>query len=245
MATVLAISDTATLYVGFSLLGVVLLLLLIYAGRYYFGRKSGSLSPGPPAPADGESLGTLPRAVPGTLKPGQELLPPEGEAVPSIPPIVFAQEENRILRVALAVLAWAVAVGLVLVLLPQGTFEHWAQTLRLRAAPAPQTEPIALIYLGDQLQGREMHIRGAVRNISDKPMENLDAVVRFKAADGALIETAIVRMDTDFIAPDATSTFNLVYPEYEGQFSSYSVDFKTRDGEPVPFKDLRGERERG
>ena len=52
-------------------------------------------------------------------------------------------------------------------------------------------------------------------------------------------------MDTDLIAPDATSTFNLVYPGYAGQFSSYSVDFKTREGEPVPFKDLRGARQGG
>jgi hypothetical protein len=245
MSTVLSISDLAFLYIGFSLLGVILLLVLLYAGRYLFRRKRDSAFSGLEDGESGDSADALPASAPETLEAGQEPAQPDGVPVSGIPPSLFPQEESRVFRVALIVLAWAVAAGLVLVLLPQGTVEQWAQTLRMRAAPAPPTEPIALIYLGDQLQGHDMRIRGAVRNISSKPIEDLDAVVRFKAADGSLIETAIVRMDTDLIAPDATSTFNLVYPGYAGQFSSYSVDFKTRDGEPVPFKDLRGARQGG
>ena len=63
--------------------------------------------------------------------------------------------------------------------------------------------------------------------------------VRLYAADGSLLETAVVRMDTEVIAPDATSSFHLTYPDYTGQFGSYSVDFKLRQGDSLPYKDMR------
>ena len=73
-------------------------------------------------------------------------------------------------------------------------------------------------------------------------MEKLDASVRLYSEEGRLLETRVVRMDTETISPDAIAQFNLTYPDYRGQFGSYSVDFMLRDGQPVPYKDMRGSR---
>lgn len=149
----------------------------------------------------------------------------------------------RILQGALVVLACIVAAGFLLIVLPEKTIDRWAEMLRLRAASPPvQEEPIALLYLGDEIAGKEFHIRGVVRNVSTRPIEKLDAVIRLYAADGILVETAVVRTDPETIAPDATATFHLVYRDYQGQFTSYSADFKLRHGDPVRFKDMRGAR---
>ncbi len=145
-----------------------------------------------------------------------------------------------LLRGVLILVAVCVAAGLLLIALPEGTFDRMAQSLRLRNAPAPQQERVSLLYLGDELKGKEFRIRGVIRNISTQPLEHLDAMIRLYASDGTLLETAVVRMDTESIAPDAVSKFDLVYPEFDGQFSRYSVDFKQRQGETMPYKDLRG-----
>ena len=59
------------------------------------------------------------------------------------------------------------------------------------------------------------------------------------AVDGVLLETAVVRMELETIAPDSIAAFHLIYPDYDGKFSSYSVDFKLRDGEILLYKDMR------
>ncbi len=144
-----------------------------------------------------------------------------------------------IMRAALILLAICIAGGFVLVLIPEGTIDRVAQNLRLRSGQLPPQERISLLYLGDVIKGKEFHIQGAIRNISTQPIKNLDAVVRLYATDGSLLETAVVRMDTETIAPDAVSSFHLIYPDYSGQFGSYAVDFKLRQGDPMPFKDMR------
>jgi uncharacterized ion transporter superfamily protein YfcC len=145
-----------------------------------------------------------------------------------------------LMRGILILLAFCVAGGLFLVVLPNGTFDRMAQSLRLRNAPQPAQERISLLFLGDETIGKEFHIRGVIRNISTQPIENLDATIRLYASDGTLLETAVVRMDTESIAPDAISRFHLAYSDFNGQFSRYSVDFKLRQGEAMPYKDLRG-----
>jgi hypothetical protein len=108
-----------------------------------------------------------------------------------------------------------------------------------KAADLPG-EKIALLYLGDEIKGKDFQVRGIVRNISDETIENLDATVRLYSPENILLETVIVRMDSNSILPDAISDFRLIYPNYEGQFGSYSVDFKLRHGEAVFYKDRRG-----
>lgn len=147
-----------------------------------------------------------------------------------------------ILRFALVLLAFCVAAGLVVIVLPQGMIDRMAQNLRLRHPEAVQQEKISLLYLGDETKDKEFHIRGTVRNISTQPIEKLDAAVRLYAPDGSLLETLVIHMDTDQIAPDAISSFHLIYPDYKGQFASYAVDFKLRQqGETLPYKDMRRE----
>ncbi len=150
-----------------------------------------------------------------------------------------------VMRGLLIVLALCVAAGFIVIVLPEGTFGRIEQSIRARHPEPPQQERISLLYLGDEVKGKEFHVRGAIRNISTQPIERLDAMVRLYASDGILLETAVVRMDTENIAPDATSTFHLVYPDYAGQFGSYSVDFKLRQGESLPYKDMRSNRSAG
>jgi hypothetical protein len=52
----------------------------------------------------------------------------------------------------------------------------------------------------------------------------------------------VVRMNKETIAPDEVAQFELVYPNYKGDFASYSVEFKLRQGPLVRYKDMRGTR---
>jgi hypothetical protein len=148
----------------------------------------------------------------------------------------------RAARAALVLLAVLVAGGFVLILLPKSMMDKMVQTVRATKAADLPADKIALLYLGDELKGDEFHIRGVVRNISSEPVQKLDATVRLYSADNTLLETVVVRMHLDVIPSDAISEFHLTYPKFHGQFTSYSVDFKLRQGEHVPYKDRRGVR---
>ncbi len=149
-----------------------------------------------------------------------------------------------LMRGALLFLALVVATGFVIVVLPQKTIDWMAGALsaRVRREPAPET--IAFLYLGDQIERGEFHIRGVIRNITVEPIEQLDVTIRLYAPGGQLVETRTVRMDSELIAPDQTAQFHLVCPDYGGQFGSYSIEFVMRQGEVVPYKDMRGTRGR-
>jgi hypothetical protein len=144
------------------------------------------------------------------------------------------------LRGSLILLAVVVAIGFVLVLLPGGSIQSMIGALQASKAADLPAEKIALLYLGDEIKGKDFQVRGIVRNISDETVANLDATVRLYSPENILLETVVVRMDHDSILPDAIADFRLIYPNYEGQFGSYSVDFKLRQGEPVFYKDRRG-----
>ena len=145
-------------------------------------------------------------------------------------------------RAAFLVLALALAGCLILILLPESTVEKMVRLIRATRAAERPAPPIALLYLGDELKGKEFHVRGFIRNISPRPLEKLDASIRLYRADGTLLETYLTRMDLESIPPDATAEFHLVYPDFEGQFRSYSADFKLRDGEFLAYKDWRSTR---
>jgi hypothetical protein len=148
----------------------------------------------------------------------------------------------RAVRATLVLLALLVATGFVLILLPKSMMEKMVQTVRATKAADLPSDKIALLYLGDEVKGDDFHIRGVVRNISSEPVEKLDATVRLYSADNTLQETVVVRMHLDVIPPDAISEFHLSYPKFNGQFTSYSVDFKLRQGDHVSYKDRRGVR---
>jgi len=143
------------------------------------------------------------------------------------------------MRGALILLALCVAVGFVVVLLPDNVINRSADAIRMKTGGPPPQERISLLYLGDEAKGKEFQIRGAIRNISTQSIEKLDAMIRLYAPNGVLLETAVVRMELETIAPDSIAAFHLIYPDYDGKFSSYSVDFKLRDGEILLYKDMR------
>ncbi len=144
-----------------------------------------------------------------------------------------------LLRVLLILLSLVVAAGFIMILLPQRTVDGLAEGLQSRRR-ASQPVAVAFLYLGDEISANEFRIRGVVRNITSDPIEKLDAAVRLYSHDGSLIETALVRMNKEIIAPDEIAQFDLVYPDYRSEFASYSVEFKLRQGAFVPYKDMRG-----
>lgn len=229
----------AAVHIFLGILGIILVIWLGYLVRHWMRRPPAA----PEAPSLEEVLLGREVAVDTESRKAGEPVPAGAAARVELP---FASEPAvgvRILQGALVALACVVAAGFLLILLPEKTIDAWAEALRLRAAsPAIQEEPVALLYLGDEIAGKEFHIRGVVRNVSTRPIEKLDAVIRLYAADGILVETAVVRMDTETIAPDGTATFHLVYRDFQGQFTAYSADFKLRNGDPVRFKDMRGGR---
>jgi hypothetical protein len=147
-------------------------------------------------------------------------------------------------RVLLILLSLVVAAGFVLILLPQPSVDKIAQNFESRKSGGRQ-EKIAFLYLGDEIANNELHIRGVVRNITTAPIEQLDAAVRLYATDRTtLLETTITRMNKETIAPDEIAQFELIYPNYRSEFGSYSVDFKLRQGDPMPYKDMRANQAR-
>ena len=163
---------------------------------------------------------------------------------PVKPAFVTLQRQPLLLtdlfRLLLVILSLVVAGGFVLILLSQPSVDRMTQDLQARHG-TPQ-EKISLLYLGDETKDNEFHIRGVVRNITTSPIEQLDAAVRLFGHDGNVLETSIVRMDKETIAPDETAQFELVYPNYKMEFAKYSVEFKLRDSGVVPYKDMRATR---
>ena len=190
----------------------------------------------PPSHGDGSPVRTM-GSSPETVAPGDSRQASGAGAI-DVPP----SHSIRLMHGLLIALACIVALGLLLILVPDGGFDRLIRSLRAtRAADIPD-ERIALLYLGDELKAGQFHIRGIVRNIDREAIERIDASLRLYGSDGSLLETAIVRFDRESIDPDETAEFHLTYPKYAGQFGSYSVDFRMRDGELVPYKDRRGTR---
>jgi len=163
-------------------------------------------------------------------------------SAPQAPAFVTLQRRplmlTDLLRVLLLILSVAVIAGLSLVLLPQHTVDTMVQFLQSRYE-AGQPEKFALLYLGDEIKENKFQVRGVVRNISMNPIEQLDVSIRFIAHDGSVLETTVVRMNKDVIGPGEIAQFELVYPNYAMEFSSYAVEFKQRHGKVLPYKDLR------
>jgi hypothetical protein len=146
-----------------------------------------------------------------------------------------------LLRALLILLSLIVAAGFILVLLSQPAVDKLAQDLQSRHTASRQ-EQIALLYLGDEIQDNKFHLRGHARNITADPIQQLDAAIRFYSHDGNLLETALIRMNKDTLAPDEVAQFDLVIPNYQMQFASYAVEFQWRRGGIVPYKDMRAAR---
>jgi hypothetical protein len=169
----------------------------------------------------------------------------EAPHAPEVP--AFAPTGRRpwllsdLLRLLLVFLSFVVAAGFVLILLPQPTVDRMTQDLRASYGTAGQ-EMISLLYLGDERKDSEFRIQGVIRNITTAPLEKLDAAVRLYAHNGNILETTIIRMNKETIAPDEVAQFELVYPNYKDEFMKYAVEFKLRDGGLIPYKDMRTNR---
>jgi len=240
--------DPSKLRVTLFTIGVVAALLAYVLYRVRL-RRTGEASSGPVILLNLDKPPALP-AEEKTVAPDVSPAP----APPAVPPAAPASSytiqtlQSRpslamdLLRVGLVILALVVAAGFILIVLPQRAVDTMSQDLQARSGIAPKQDLVALLYLGDEVKDKEFHVRGVVRNITTQPIEKLDASIRLYGSGGSLLETAIVRMDKETFAPDETAEFHLVYLNYDMQFSRYAVDFKLRQGDLVPYKDMRGPR---
>lgn len=127
---------------------------------------------------------------------------------------------------------------LTLVILPQSAVNTIAALIENHGAGG-EHEKIALLYLADEFTDGVFHIRGVVRNISDDPAERIDAVVRLYNNARTLLETVVVRLDKDVLAPNDFARLELTVPGHTEGFAGYAVEFKQREGGGIPYKDLR------
>jgi hypothetical protein len=234
------LSNPRIVHAAFISIGVILLILIAYL---YHRRRRGKGAKEPLA------LPQLDRAGHPSQADSLFSAAPEDSAGPPSPPRTpaFATIHGRpwiatdLLRALLILLSLVVAAGFILILLPKPAVDRMAQDLQSRRGSSEQ-EKIAFLYLGDEVKNSEFHVRGVVRNITAEPIEQLDAAVRLYSHDGSILETVIVRMNKETIAPDEIAQFELVYPNYQSEFGSYSVEFKLRQGAFVHYKDMRGTR---
>ena len=141
---------------------------------------------------------------------------------------------------ALILIACVIALlGVTLVLLPQSTVDKMAARLESRRGGA-EYEKIALYYLADEFTNGAFRIRGVIGNIADAPMERIDAIVRLYSLERALLETVVVRLDKDILAPNDFARLELTVPGHTEGFAGYAVEFKLREGGVLPYKDMRG-----
>jgi len=140
---------------------------------------------------------------------------------------------------ALILIAGVIALsGITLVVLPQNTVDKIAA--RLENRHGAEYEKIALLYLTDEFTEGAFRIRGIIRNITDAPTERLDAIVRLYSRERTLLETVVVRLDKDILAPNDFARLELTVPEHTEGFAGYAVEFKLREGGVLPYKDMRG-----
>ena len=141
----------------------------------------------------------------------------------------------------LILIAGVVALsGVTLVILPQSAVDTIAARLESRHG-VNEHEKIALLYLADEFAGGTFRIRGVIRNITSAPMEKIDATVRLYDAGRALLETVVVRLDKDILAPNDFARLELTIPGHTEGFAGYAVEFKLREGGVLPYKDMRGQ----
>jgi hypothetical protein len=174
--------------------------------------------------------------------PSGDISTPIREPVMAAPPFKNYQQRSGILsdlfRAFLVILSLVVAAGLTLILLSQPTIDRMAQDLRSQYG-APQQEKISLLFLGDTVKDNEFQVQANIRNISKAPIEHLDAAIRFYSHTGRIMETVMVRMDKEILAPDEKGQFRLTYPNSKMEFARYAVEFKMRQGELIAYRDMR------
>ena len=143
---------------------------------------------------------------------------------------------------ALILIAGVIALlGVTLVLLPQSAIDKIAARFENRR-DITEHEKIALLYLADEFMDGAFRIRGIIRNIADAPIEQIDATVRLYSRDRTLLETVVVRLDKNVIAPNDFARLELTVPEHTAGFAGYAVEFKLREGGVIPYRDMRNQR---
>jgi len=222
-------------------LGVIGIAVIFFA--YYRREKGLKKAKGPVVRLDLDSEESAADSGADTPESPENLSAPQ----PASPTPAFVSLQGRpwvladFFRALLILLSLVVALGFLMILLPQPAVDKMAMDLRSRYG-VPLSDKIALLYLGDTVQNEDFRIRGVVRNITADPIEKLDAAIRFYAQDGTVLQTSIVRMNKETIAPDEIAQFNVVYPDYQKEIASYAVEFKLRQGDLVHYKDMRGNR---
>lgn len=100
---------------------------------------------------------------------------------------------------------------------------------------APTPTPAPVLKLIDWKWGKDydfVKAVGRVKNLSDKPLKNIQAVVTWETSDGQTITTGTALIKFNPIMPGQTSPFEVLEP-YNPQMSRASITFTTLFGHPV------------
>jgi hypothetical protein len=106
-----------------------------------------------------------------------------------------------------------------------------------QATPAAQVAPLELVALGHERDGKQLTVRGVVRNPSGRSdVDGLTAVVFLFDRDGNFVTSGRAGV-VAAVAPGGESTFAVTVPE-AGDVSRYRVSFRAGD-RVVPHVDRR------
>lgn len=83
-----------------------------------------------------------------------------------------------------------------------------------------------------------MTVEGEVRNIGERKLARVLAVVTWRTADGTLILSDDALVDYDPLMPGQATPFKTI-SRYNPQMASYTVDFRTLRGVAIRTKDSR------
>jgi hypothetical protein len=106
------------------------------------------------------------------------------------------------------------------------------------AAFAPTGEEAAryqlrLVASGGRREWENAVVEGRVRNVSDRPIENLSVVVTYYRADESVLTSVSAPIDTPTLKPGAEASFKTTAP-HDPRMAKFTVSFADAGGSPVP-----------
>jgi hypothetical protein len=103
---------------------------------------------------------------------------------------------------------------------------------------APAGPDLALLSSRGYEESTYFMVEGQVKNLSNRPLENVEAVTTWYDKDGGFIKTADALIDFNPILPGQTSTFKTLTPGNPAM-TKFSVEFKNLFGPSIRMRDDR------
>ena len=113
-----------------------------------------------------------------------------------------------------------------------------SESTKTQPSTKQSTELLELISTGTSREYGYCEITGLVKNISDKPLDNIEAVVNFLDADGNFIKFDSALIEYNPILPNQTSPFSVMTTD-NPEIEAFNINFKYLMGGTILMKDSR------